>query len=215
MENEIIIGKDLFKDHRTLAEANRSRLDQYKVKMIDIMGSVGTGKTSLIQRLVSRLKKDYRIVVINGDLATTIDQERVRACGVDAFQINTGRECHLDAGMLRAVLEQIDLEQTDLILVENVGNLICPVDFPLGAHRRLLVISVTEGPYVAKKHPAIFMEMEFVAINKIDLASVMEVDVSGLVGDIRAIRANTKVFPVSCREQKGLDELATALLEGR
>jgi len=213
MGNEIIIGKDLLRDQRTLAEANRSRLDQYKVKMIDIMGSVGTGKTSLIQRLVSRLKKDYRIVVINGDLATTIDQERVRACGVDAFQINTGRGCHLDADMLRGVLEQINLEQTDLILVENVGNLICPVDFPLGAHRRLLVISVTEGPYVAKKHPAIFMEMEFVAINKIDLATVMDVDVNGLQQDILAIRANTRVFPVSCREQRGLNELATALLE--
>ncbi|MEW5920131.1 MAG: hydrogenase nickel incorporation protein HypB [Bacillota bacterium] len=209
---EIELKQDLLQDHWTLAAANRRRLDRFGVKMIEFMGSVGTGKTSLIQQLVHRLKNDYSITVINGDLATTIDQERILACGVDALQINTGKECHLDAATLKGVLERLDLEQTDLILVENVGNLICPVDFPLGAHRRLLVISVTEGPYVALKHPTVFMEMEYVAVNKIDLAPVMDVDLTALVRDIMAIRPATRVFPVSCKEQKGIGELAAALV---
>ncbi len=211
--DKIKIEKDLLLDQQMLAAENRRILDRFNVKMIDIMGSVGTGKTSLIQQVVKQLKSNYRIVVINGDLDTTIDQERIGSCGVDAYQINTGKECHLDAVTVRGMLKQINLEQTDLILVENVGNLICPVDFPLGAHRRLMVISVTEGPYVARKHPAVFMEMEYVAINKTDLAAVMNVDVGELIRDIKGIRVNARVYPISCRQQGGLGDLATALLE--
>ena len=212
--NQIKIGQDLLQDQHILARRNRSMLDLFNVKMIDIMGSVGTGKTSIIQQLVKVFKKKYQSVVINGDLATRIDQERVQACGVDAYQINTGKECHLSASMIKGVLKQIDLQQADLILVENVGNLICPVDFPLGAHRRLMVISVTEGPYIVRKHPTVFLEMEYVAINKTDLSSIMDVNVGELVRDIKAIRDNVRIFPVSCRDHTGLADLAASLLEG-
>lgn len=209
---KIELKRDLLQDHRELAGENRRMLEKAGVKMIEVLGSVGTGKTSLIQQLAATWKREHRILVINGDLATTIDQERILACGVEALQINTGKECHLDALTLKGVLEQLDLGSVDLILVENVGNLICPVDFPLGAQRRLLVVSVTEGPYVALKHPAVFMEIEDVAINKVDLAPVLEVDVEALIGDIRKIRPGARVFPVSCRDQRGIKELAAALM---
>ncbi len=211
---EITIARDILADQRQLAANNRTLLDSLGIKMIDIMGSVGTGKTSLVQQLIEHLKDKYRIVVLNGDLSTTIDQERVMQYGVEAVQVNTGKECHLDAAVVKGVFDKLELQDVDLIIVENVGNLICPVDFPLGSHRRLLVISVTEGPYVAVKHPYIFAEIDCVAINKIDVAPVMEIDVAQITRDIKSINANTRIYPLSCKEGTGIKELVTELTGG-
>ncbi len=209
---EIQLKVDFLRDHAKMAEANRELLDQHGVTMIDIMGSVGTGKTSLVEQLVRNLKGRRRVVVLNGDLATTIDRDRILAHGVEALQVNTGKECHLDAALVRTVLDGLDLDQLDLVLVENVGNLICPADFPLGSHKRLIVVSVTEGPYVAVKHPHVFAEMDYVVINKIDLASVMDVDVSRLVRDLTTVNPHAKVFQTSCKDGTGIAELIEGLV---
>lgn len=214
---EIKMEQDFLKDQKRLAAENRQLLDSRSLKMIDIMGSVGTGKTSLIEQLLMCCKGRYRIAVLNSDLATSIDRERIIKLGAPAVQINTGKECHIDATLVRKGLEEIDLETSDLIIVENVGNLICPVDFPLGSHLRILVISVTEGPYIALKHPYVFAEMEHVVINKTDLAPLLEVDLSQLTEDIKSINAAAKIYKVSCRTGEGMNELVVELngaLEG-
>ncbi len=211
--HQIELAIDFLESHRKLAEANRKLLDEHGVTMIDVMGSVGAGKTSVVEQLVRGLKEKYRIVVLNGDLVTTIDQDRILRHGVEAIQVNTGKECHLDAALVRTVLERLDLGNLDLVIVENVGNLICPADFPLGSHSRVVVTSVTEGPYVAVKHPHVFAEMDFVVINKIDLASVMEVDVSKLVGDLRSVNPRARVVQTSCKDGTGIPELITRLVE--
>lgn len=194
-----------------MAEENRRLLDSRGAKMIDLMGSVGTGKTSLLEQLVVRLKGEYRIAVLNADLATSIDRERILKLGVSAVQINTGKECHIDAAVVRKALEDMGPDAGNLILVENVGNLICPVDFPLGSHGRILVISVTEGPYIALKHPYVLAEMEYIVINKIDLSDQLAVNVSRLAGDVRMINADARIFPVSCLTGEGVAELLAAL----
>lgn len=203
---------DFLEAHRQLAEANRKRLDEHGVTMIDIMGSVGAGKTSIVEQLVRNLKEKYRIVVLNGDLATTIDQDRILRYGVEAIQVNTGKDCHLDAALVGAVLERFDLENLDLVIVENVGNLICPADFPLGSHKRVVVTSVTEGPYVALKHPHVFAEMDYVVINKIDLATVMDVDVSRLVQDLKSVNPRAIVIQTSCKDGTGISDLIAQLV---
>ncbi|MBI2953493.1 MAG: hydrogenase nickel incorporation protein HypB [Chloroflexi bacterium] len=210
---QIELKMDFLRGHQELAEANRRLLDEHGVTMIDIMGSVGTGKTSLVEQLARRLKETYRMLVLNGDLATSIDQERVLRHGVEAVQVNTGKECHLDAGLVRTVLEGLDLRQLDLVLVENVGNLICPADFPLGSHRRVVVISATEGPFVVLKHPHVFAEMDFVVINKIDLAPVMGIDIEQLAKDLKVVNPLVEVFRTSCRDGTGIQELIEELIE--
>jgi hydrogenase nickel incorporation protein HypB len=207
----IEVEQDFLKEQKRLAAENRQLLYSNGIKMIDIMGSVGTGKTSLVEQLIILLKGRYRIAVFNGDLATSIDRDRIMKIGVPAVQINTGKECHIDAALVRKSLEEINLEATDLIIVENVGNLICPVDFPLGSHLRMLVISVTEGPYIALKHPYIFAEMVHVVINKIDLEPFLGVNLSQLAEDIKSINAAAKINKVSCKTGEGLNELIMEL----
>ncbi len=209
---EVDLRIDFLEGHRRLAEGNRQLLDEHGVVMIDIMGSVGTGKTSLVEQMVRRLRESHRLVVLNGDLATTIDQDRILQYGVDAIQINTGKECHLDAALVRAALEGLSLESLDLVLVENVGNLICPADFPLGSHKRLVVVSVTEGPYVALKHPHVFAEMDLVVINKVDLATALGIDIERLIGDLRSVNPRARVFQTSCKDGTGISELINELV---
>jgi hydrogenase nickel incorporation protein HypB len=175
------------------------------------MGSVGAGKTSLIEQLVRLLKARYRIAAFKGDLTSKIDSERIESLGIQAVQINTGRECHLDANLVKKALLKLDLTALDLLFIENVGNLICPADFPLGSDKRIVVISVTEGPYMVVKHPFIFADADVAVINKIDLARPMGVDTGKLAGDVRNINARTSVVLANCRTGKGVKEVAAAL----
>ena len=175
------------------------------------MGSVGSGKTSLIERLVEALKQRCRIVAFGGDVATTIDSERIARHGVPVIQINTGKECHLDANLVRKALNHTDLKEIDILFIENVGNLICPADFPLGSDRRVVVISVTEGPYMVVKHPFIFAETDLVVINKIDLAEVMDVDPSRLEEDVAKINPHSKVVKASCKTGEGIAQVVQGL----
>ncbi|UCE28873.1 MAG: hydrogenase nickel incorporation protein HypB [Candidatus Bathyarchaeota archaeon] len=208
---DIELEADLLKANKELAEENRELLRKHGVAAIDIMGSIGAGKTSLIEKLVQLLKEKYRIAVFKGDLTTTIDAELIARHSVEVVPINTGKECHLDANLVRKALQEIDLNNLDLLFIENVGNLICPAEFPLGSEKRAVVISVTEGPYMVVKHPFIFIDADVVVINKADLAQAMKVDAKKLGTDVERINPNSKVAVTNCRSGEGVRKVVEAL----
>ncbi len=208
---DIELEEDLLKKNKELAQRNKRLLDKHKILAIDVMGSIGSGKTSLIKNLASQLKENYRIGAIAGDLTTTIDADRIKDEGVEVIQVNTGKECHLDANLIGKALKKFDLKALDILFIENVGNLICPADFPLGSHKRIVVISVTEGPWMVIKHPYIFLEADLVAINKIDLTKAMGVSPQKLTEDIYKINPTVKVVQTNCIKGEGIGEIVEGI----
>ncbi len=208
---DIELEANLLKANEQLAEDNRKLLKRNGVVAVDVMGSIGAGKTSLIDQLVKTLKGRHRIAVLNGDLTTTIDSDILGQHNIPVAQINTGKECHLDANLVEKSLKKLELEKLDLIFIENVGNLICPAEFPLGSEKRIVVISLTEGPYIVVKHPYSFLSADVVVINKLDLADAMGLDIEKLKGDIRRVNPNGKLVETNCRTGDGVTEAADAL----
>ena len=208
---DIELEADILKANKELALENHTMLKHHGIIAIDVMGSVGSGKTSLIKAIVSLLKESNRIAVIEGDVTTTIDADIIASEGVPTVQVNTGKECHLDANLIKKALARLRLPELDLIFIENVGNLICPAEFPLGSDKRLVVISVTEGPYMVVKHPMMFYETNSVAINKVDLASAMGVDPSKLRDDISRVNPKASVVLTDCRQLVGIREVIHSL----
>jgi len=208
---DIELEADILKANKELALENHTMLKEHGITAIDVMGSVGSGKTSLIKAIVSLLKESHRIAVIEGDVTTTIDADIIASEGVPTVQVNTGKECHLDANLIKKALARLRLPELDLIFIENVGNLICPAEFPLGSDKRLVVISVTEGPYMVVKHPMMFYETNSVAINKVDLASAMGVNPSNLRDDISRINPKATVVLTDCRNMVGIREVIRSL----
>ena len=207
----IDIRKDLFGANEEAATLNAELFAKHGIVAFDIMGSVGTGKTQLIEALCERLGRDYRILMVAGDLATRIDADRVASHGVDTVQINTGTACHLDARMVRVALNDVDLSKYQVVFIENVGNLICPAGYPLGVSKKVVVLSVTEGPYMVRKHPLTIKRSDMIIINKVDLAEALDFDVDALVDDIREVDAKLPVFKVSAKTGEGLDDVVRAL----
>jgi len=208
---DIELDVDILEANRRLATENKELLTKNGVKAIDVMGAIGSGKTSLIERLVQNLKGKYRVAAFKGDLTTTIDAELIARHGVIVVPINTGKECHLDANLVKKALQRINLADIDLLFIENVGNLICTAEFPLGSDKRVVVVSVTEGSYMVVKHPFIFMDADIVVINKVDLAKAMEVDVEKLGKDVKAINPKAKVVATNCRSGEGIIGVVEAL----
>ena len=208
---DIELEADILKANRELAMENHEKLKKFGIMTIDVMGSVGSGKTSIIKSLISILKNKRRIAVIEGDVTTTIDADLIAEEGVPTVQVNTGKECHLDANLIKKALTRMQLDQLDLIFIENVGNLICPAEFPLGSDKRLVVISVTEGPFMVVKHPMMFHEADSVAINKADLAEIMGVNPSKLRDDIHRLNPRATVVSTSCRSKIGIEEVSKSL----
>lgn len=208
---DVELEESFLKRNMELAEMNRRMLREHGVKAVDILGSIGSGKTSLVACMVELLKDRYRIGYIAGDLTTTIDADRIARHGVPVVQVNTGKECHLDASLVAKALAKMNLDELDLIFIENVGNLICPAEFPLGSDRRIVVVSVTEGPYMVVKHPYIFMEADVAVINKVDLAEAMGVDVDALERDALRINPKIKVVRTNCRKCEGVEGVIEAL----
>jgi len=204
----ITLEENFMDRNKALARENLAYFDKQGIRTINILGSVGSGKTSLVEAISQKLAhRKEEILVIAGDVTTTIDADRIAKHGVRTIQVNTGVECHLDAKLVKKALDSADLTSTKIIIIENVGNLICPADFPLGSHLRLVVVSVTEGPWMIQKHPVMFHEADILVINKIDLAEVMEVDVGQLERDAKLINPNLKVFQTSIRNDIGVDEV--------
>ena len=211
LEVNVPVEEDVFSRNDRTADENFKMLEKHNVYAIDILGSVGSGKTTLVQNLVRHLKGVYRITAIAGDLTTSIDADRIQQEGAPVVQINTGQECRLDAAMIRKVLTTLDLENQDLIFIENVGNLICPSAFQVGAHQRVVVVSTTEGPYMVVKHPHTFMGASVLVVNKIDLAEAMEVDLDQLKKDALHIKPDLKVVFTNGRSGEGIPEFIQAL----
>ncbi len=207
----IDIQKDLFGANENAAKLNAEVFKKHGIIAIDIMGSVGTGKTQLIESLCEHLHDKYRILMLAGDLATTIDADRVASHGVDTIQINTGTACHLDARMVRVALQKVNLVDYQVVFIENVGNLICPAGYSLGVDKKVVVVSITEGPYMVRKHPLTIKHADLIIINKIDLADVLEFDIDSLEADVREVDATIPVFRVSSKTGEGIDKLIEAL----
>jgi hydrogenase nickel incorporation protein HypB len=209
---DIELEHSLLEANAKLARENRSLLDEHGITAIDVMGAIGSGKTTLISRLVERLKNRLGVAVFNGDATTSTDADLIASQNIPIVQIATVNGCHLDANLVGKALRKIDLTNLKLIFIENIGNLICPAEFPLGSKARVVVVSVTEGQYMVRKHPHMFLGADVVVVNKVDLAPAMEVSVAGLSADVHRLKPEVKVIPTSCKSGTGLDDLTTALL---
>jgi len=189
-----------------LAEENRRRLEAANIFAINLMASPGAGKTSLIEHTVKGLSAQLRLAVVDGDIATSIDADRAAAAGAEAIQINTGGECHLDAVMFQGALEQLDLTQFDLLLVENVGNLICPASFKLGTHLNVLIASIPEGDDKPYKYPTMYRGVDALVINKIDLLPYIDFNMDYFQRGVEVLNSGLVTFPISCRTGEGLEQ---------
>ena len=214
MPERIPVVERILSANDKLAEENKSRLDEARVFGVNLMASPGAGKTSLIEQTLPRLAEKLRIGVVDGDIATSIDADRASAAGAAvAVQINTGGECHLDAVMLHQALGQIRLEEVDLLLVENVGNLVCPADFRLGTHKSVLIASVPEGDDKPYKYPGMYRGVDALVINKIDLLPYIDFKMDYFRKGVEALNPGLVTFPVSCRTGEGVDEWINWLLD--
>jgi len=207
---DIELEHSLLEANAKLSRDNRALLDRHGIVAIDFMGAIGSGKTTLITRLVEKLKTG--VAVFNGDATTGADADAIAKQGVPVVQIATVNGCHLDANLVGKALRKIDLGGLKLIFIENIGNLICPAEFPLGSKARVVVVSVTEGPWMVRKHPHMFLGAAIVVINKTDLAEAMEVSVEELANDVHKLKPDIRVIPTSCKTGAGLDEVTAALL---
>jgi hydrogenase nickel incorporation protein HypB len=181
------------------------------VFVVELVGSTGSGKTRLVERLVERAPEDETIGAVVGDVAGDDDARRLRDLGLDVANVNTGKECHLDPGLLENGLADLDLAALDTLYVENVGNMVCPADFPLGAQVRLVVVSTTEGDDVVRKHPLLFQASDAAVVNKVDVADAVNADVDAMVGDLERVDPGLDTFRTSAEHGDGLDALAAHL----
>ncbi|WP_229770504.1 hydrogenase nickel incorporation protein HypB [Halorhabdus sp. CBA1104] len=186
---------------------------EHGIFVAEFLGATGSGKTRLIERLIERAPEDEEIGVIVGDVAGEDDATRFRELGVSVANVNTGKECHLDPSLVEGALEDLDLDALDTLYIENVGNMVCPADFPLGAQARVLVVSATEGDDVVRKHPLLFQACDGAVINKVDIAEAVNADLGLMESDVNEIAPDMPTFQTSAEHGDGLDELATFLDE--
>jgi hydrogenase nickel incorporation protein HypB len=209
---EIKVVKDILDANERIAEKNRQLLDSNKVFAVNLMSSPGAGKTSLILQTLKRLKGKIKIGVIEGDVSSSLDAETVAKEGVPVVQINTGGGCHLDANMTSSALGNMPLKGIKLLLIENVGNLICPAEFALGEHRRVLISSIPEGGDKPFKYPLMFHQADAVLINKIDLLPYLKFDVQAFSRTIRKMNKKVKIIQISCTAGQGIEQWVSWLL---
>ena len=209
----VTLGADVLEGNTEVAAANRRRLVDAGVLALNVMASPGAGKTSLILRTMEAVGSPERVGVIEGDVAGDIDARKVLAAGAGGVvQVNTGGGCHLDAGMVRRALDQLDLGALDLLFVENVGNLICPTHWSLGEDRRLCLLSAAEGHDKPVKYPDIFAAADVIVLNKLDLAPLVDFDGDAFHESVRALNRMAPVFEVSCRTGTGIEAWAEWVL---
>jgi hydrogenase nickel incorporation protein HypB len=206
---DIEIQHDIMNANRKLADRNQKILDNDGVFAVDVLGAIGSGKTSLIETLIQKM--DHKIGVIAGDVISKFDAGRFEKYNIPVVGLNTGNECHLDAHLVEHAFGNLPLDKIDLLFIENVGNLICPVDFDLGAHIRMVVISVSEGDDTVEKHPLIFKEADLVVINKVDIADAVGADQDKMVADVKDLNPTVKVIKSSLKTGQGLDEIIKSL----
>jgi hydrogenase nickel incorporation protein HypB len=191
-----------------IAEENRKRFKEAGVFVINLMGAPGAGKTTLLERTIHELKPRLRLGVIEGDIVGTDDAERIASLNVPVVQINTGGACHLDANMISEVLGELPLKELDLLIIENVGNLVCPAEFKVGEDMKMMVLSIAEGHDKPLKYPLMFQESSALVLNKIDLLPYMNTDMNKVRNDSLALNPKLKIFEVSCANGSGIDQWA-------
>jgi len=191
-----------------IAEENRKRFQEAGVYVVNLMGAPGAGKTTLLERTIQALKPHCNIGVIEGDIVGSDDAERIGALDVPVVQINTGGACHLDANMISEVLSEFPLKELDLLIIENVGNLVCPAEFKVGEDIKMMVLSVAEGHDKPLKYPLMFRESSALVLNKIDLLPYMNTDMNKVRNDSLALNPQLKIFEVSCTTGAGIEAWA-------
>ncbi|MEF8832888.1 MAG: hydrogenase nickel incorporation protein HypB [Candidatus Thermoplasmatota archaeon] len=206
---EVDMEKNILEENERIAEKNKKMFEDKGVRAFNILGAIGSGKTSLIERLKEGM--DERVGAIAGDLNGKDDYERFKKKDMSAVAINTGKDCHLDAHYVNHGLEDMELDDLDFLFIENVGNLICPVDFPLGTEADVVVVSVTEGDDMIRKHPLIFSRSDLTVVNKVDLAEPMEVDLETIEEDHREVNPHGTLIKTNAKEGKGIEEVAEFL----
>lgn len=207
---ELTIKTSLLKNNKEVAEKNRKRLEVGKVLAVNLMGSPGAGKTSVLEKVLKEVR-EYRVAVIEGDLYTSKDGERIERCGAEVIQINTIGGCHLDASMIDKALMDIYNEELELLIIENVGNLVCPASFDLGEDKKIVVISVTEGNDKPLKYPHMFQKADIVILNKVDLIGFTDFKRAEFYRDIRSLNKEAIIIETSCRSDIGFEEIGKYL----
>ena len=204
------LGINLLHTNQIGAEHNREHFDEWGIVCLNIMSGPGAGKTALLEKTLLGLSDRLKIAVIEGDMTTELDADRLRSYGVPVIAINTGRACHLDsqmvAGGIHQLTQKLNPNQLDLVLVENVGNLVCPAEFEVGEHAKVALLSVTEGEDKPLKYPIMFQEADCLLISKIDLVPYLEIDVERMEANIRQINPTAKILQISAKTGQGLEE---------
>ena len=210
---EIKVMKNILGENDKIAEENRKMFAEKNLVVVNLMGSPGGGKTSLLEKTLANLSEKFNLAVIEGDLFTAKDAERIEKQNVPVIQINTSGGCHLDAAMVKRATESLDLDKLDLLIVENVGNLVCPAEFDVGENFKAVVLSITEGDDKPLKYPLIFKESEIVLLNKIDLIPFTNFNLESAREDLTTLHPNIKIIETSCTKNNGIDEWINWLIE--
>ena len=205
--------KNILGENDRIAEENRKFFAEKKIFVVNLMGSPGSGKTSLLEKTLSKLSGKIKIAVIEGDLFTAKDAERIERQGVQVVQINTSGGCHLDAQMVKRAAESLNLDEINLLIVENVGNLVCPAEFDVGENLKAVVLSITEGDDKPLKYPLIFKESAITLLNKIDLLPFTNFNLESAREDLTTLHPNLKIIETSCTKDSGVDEFCAWLME--
>lgn len=203
---EVKILRDVLATNEAIAKENERLFGEKKIFVLNLMASPGAGKTSFILRTIEGLKDDFRMAVVEGDIASKVDAERIREQGIPAVQINTGGACHLDANMIKNSLALLDLDEIDFLIIENVGNLVCPAEFNLGETLRAMILSVPEGDDKPLKYPLMFTESHVLIVNKMDLLNQTDFDLERFKNVVRRLNSDMKVFELSCKSGEGVED---------
>jgi len=210
---DVRIEKDVYDVNNSIADANSALLKKHGVRAFDLLGAIGSGKTALIERIAPLLlEKGLKTGAIAGDVYGDDDFKRIVALGIPAFNANTGKECHLDAHIVEHAIEHLPLDQIDILFIENVGNMVCPTDFRLGAEKRIVVVSSTEGDDVVNKHPMMFRGCQIGVINKVDLAPLVGADLDRMERDMHRYNPGIRVFRTNLKTGAGLMPLLDSII---
>lgn len=199
--------KQIEQDNDLLAQKINQILKNHHIKSFDIVGAIGAGKTAILERIVEKLALQFKILVICGDITTRVDANRIEKHNAETIQINTGRECALNAYHIHQIMKNKDLEEFNIIFIENVGNLICPSEFILGTDKRIVIVSITEGEWVIEKHPMLFRMSDIAVINKIDLKERLGTNVEKMITDAKRINSDIDVITTSAKTGENIDKL--------
>ncbi len=210
---QIDLKQPILDKNDALAAELRKRFDENRVYVLNLLASPGSGKTSTILATIDALRDEFNIAVIEGDIASSVDAEKIKNQGIPAVQINTGGACHLESAMLKRAIDVLDLSRLDLIIIENVGNLVCPTDFYLGENSKVMILSVPEGHDKPLKYPGVFQASDAVILNKVDTLSVFDFDREAFEASVRELNPAAPIFPIAATKGDGVEAWAKYLAE--